>query len=180
VGCDWQSGAFVFGVEGSASWADISGSSLDLLSPGGVVLRDHSKVDFIGTFTGRIGWAWDRTLLYVKGGGAVVNDRLRATCDNVVILSACTGQAVGTQFYSSDDTRWGWVVGAGLEYAFTPNWSAKIEYNFMDFGRERFDFRGPIFPAGAVASFDIDQHIHVVKAGINYRFNFGGPVMASY
>jgi outer membrane immunogenic protein len=183
VGCDWQTGAFVFGVEGSASWADLSGSSLDLLSPGGITLRDHSKVDFLGTITGRIGWAWDRTLLYVKGGGAVAHDRFRATCDNVVLAgTACTGQPAGTLFYSSDDSRWGWTVGAGIEWAFTPNWSAKLEYNYMDFGRERFDFGGGRFAAlgGTVASFDIEQRIHVVKAGINYRFNFGGPLVASY
>ena len=181
VGCDIQSGAFVFGVEGSASWADIDGSSLDLLSPGRVTLRDHSSIDFLGTLTGRIGWAFDRSLLYVKSGGAVANDKYRATCDNVVLVgTGCTGRVAGTQFYAADETRWGWLVGAGFEYAFTPNWSAKIEYNYIDFGRERLDFRGPIFASGLTARFDIEQHLHVVKAGLNYRFNFGGPLIARY
>jgi outer membrane immunogenic protein len=177
IGCDFQTGAFVFGVEGSGSWADITGSSLDILSPGGVTLRDHSRIDAIGTFTGRIGWAWDRTLLYVKGGGAVVGDRFRATCE--VAVGGCAGFPVGSTFASANDTRFGWLVGAGIEYAFTPNWSVKLEYNYMDFGRENATFSGPVF-AGAPFDFNIDQRVHVVKAGINYRFNWGGPIMAAY
>jgi outer membrane immunogenic protein len=178
IGCDYQTGSFVFGIEGSASWADITGDSLDALSPGGNTLRDHSKIDFIGTIAGRLGWAWDRTLLYVKGGGAVVNDSFRATCDQAV--GACAGLPIGTTFASSqDNTRWGWLVGAGIEYAFTNNWSAKVEYNYMDFGRDSVTFAGPIF-AGPAFPFDIDQHVHVVKGAINYRFNWGGPVVARY
>jgi outer membrane immunogenic protein len=174
VGCDFQSGAFVFGIEGSGSWADLSGDSLDLV---GVGLRARSQVDFLGTVTGRIGYAFDRTLLYVKGGGAVADDRYRATCVDLVGACFGTGLAVGDTFARADETRWGWLVGAGIEWAFTPNWSAKIEYNYMDFGRERVTFS--TVPAGT-AAFDIDQQVHVVKAGINYRFNFGGPVVAAY
>jgi outer membrane immunogenic protein len=171
VGCDFQTGAFVFGVEGSGSWADLSGSSIDALSGG--TLRDRSRIDFIGTVTGRIGWAWDRTLLYVKGGGAVVDDRFRVSCEVAIV-----GCAAGDTFARADQSRWGWLVGAGIEYAFTPNWSVKLEYNYMDFGRERLDFTGPTF-VGTIP-YDIDQRVHVVKAGINYRFNWGGPIMAAY
>jgi outer membrane immunogenic protein len=120
----------------------------------------------------RIGRAWDRTLLYIKGGGAVADDRYRATCSTLVGACLGTGLAVGDTLARADETRWGWLIGAGLEWAFTPNWSAKIEYNFMDFGRERLNFG---LVGGGTVPFDIDQHIHVVKAGINYRFNFGGP-----
>ena len=172
IGCDFQTGAFVFGVEGTASWADLTGSSLDILSPGGITLRDHSQIDFIATFTGRIGWAWDRTLLYVKGGGAVVNDQHRVSCDLALI-----GCPVGATFASSgDQTRWGWLVGAGIEHAFTPNWSVKLEYNFMDFGRESITFNG----LPGTFNFDIDQHVHVFKVGINYRFHWAAPLVASY
>ncbi len=178
IGCDWQAGTWVFGVEGSGSWANITGSGLDILSPGGITLRDRSTINAIGTFTGRIGWAWDRTLLYVKGGGAVVGDRFRTTCE--VAVGACFGFPIGTTFARADDTRFGWLVGAGIEYAFTPNWSVKLEYNFMDFGRESATFSGPVF-AGAPFDYNIDQYVHVVKAGINYRFNWGGGgVMAAY
>jgi outer membrane immunogenic protein len=174
VGCDFQTGAFVFGLEGSGSWADISGNSADLLGFG---LNTRSQIDFLGTFTGRIGWAFDRTLLYVKGGGAVADDRYRVDCLAGSIVCALAGLAPGDVIARADETRWGWLVGGGIEWAFTPNWSAKLEYNFMDFGRERVDFA---LVGGGTAPFDVDQHVHVIKAGINWRFNFGGPVVASY
>lgn len=157
IGCDWQTGTFVFGVEGSASWADLTGSHVEV----GTGLNDRSRVDFLGTVTGRVGWAWDRTLLYVKGGAAVADDEYRTTT------------AAGALFNRADHSRWGWLVGAGVEWAFAPSWSAKLEYNFMDFGRENVNFTGGFTTA-------IDQQVHVVKAGINYRFNWGGPVMAAY
>jgi outer membrane immunogenic protein len=77
-----------------------------------------------------------------------------------------------------DETRWGWMVGGGIEWGITENWSAKIEYNFMDFREDTFRF---LAPGGAFfADARIDQQMHVVKAGINYRFNWGGPVVARY
>jgi len=160
VGCDMQTGMVVLGVEGSASWADLKGSSIDTLSGG--TLRDHSRVDFIGTLTGRVGLAFDRSLLYVKGGAAVANDSYNAR----IVPSGLT-------FYSADESRWGWLIGAGFEHSLSRNWSAKIEYNYMDFGQERLNFRGGVFTG--VAPFDIDQQVHVVKLGINYRFNVDEP-----
>ena len=155
AGCDIQTGMLVFGVEGSASWADLRGSSIDSLSGG--TLRDHSQVDFLGTITGRAGVAFDRSLLYVRGGAAVANDSYHA---NVV--------ASGARFYSADESRWGWLIGAGFEHSLGHNWSVNLEYNFMDFGTDRLNFRGGTFPG--VAPFDIDQQVQVVKVGVNYRF----------
>jgi outer membrane immunogenic protein len=171
VGCDWQTGAFVLGVEGSASWANITGNGADL--PTGVLIRAHSDADFIGTATARIGWAFGQSLLYVKGGGAWVHEDYRLT----VIPAPFTG----TEIARGDTTHTGWTVGAGFEYAFTPNWSLKVEYNYIDVSRDRVDFTfTPAFGGGACCSADIDQRIHVVKAGVNWRFNFGGPVVAAY
>ena len=85
---------------------------------------------------------------------------------------------------SLSDTRTGVMFGAGVEYAFTPNWSAKIEYNYIDFDVESYAF--PISVLGVAvpitAGVDVDQRQHLIKAGINYRFDlFGkGPVMARY
>jgi outer membrane immunogenic protein len=156
IGCNYQTGQFVFGVEGDASWANIRGSGPDTLSFG--TLTDNSKVDFLGTLTGRAGIAWDRALFYVKGGGAWAHDKFWAVRN-----------VTGSTFYSADDTRWGWTVGAGVEYAFAPSWTAKIEYDYLDFGKQSATFSGPTF-AGPPFNFDIDQRIHVVKAGINYKF----------
>ncbi len=75
-------------------------------------------------------------------------------------------------FDAGDSTRGGWTVGAGWEYAFAPNWSAKIEYNYMDFGSSSPTFTSA---AGATTSFNIDQTAHLALFGINYRFG-GNPV----
>lgn len=76
---------------------------------------------------------------------------------------------------SSGDHRNGYTVGAGLEYMFAQNWSAKIEYQFYDFGSASFIAPAALAPFGSFRTED-----HVVKAGINYRFNWGGPVVARY
>ena len=63
------------------------------------------------------------------------------------------------------DNRWGWMWGAGLEYAFAANWSAKVEYNYLDFGtKDYFINDAPVF--------DITTRIHLVKFGINHRFGY--------
>ena len=71
--------------------------------------------------------------------------------------------------------RDGYTVGAGVEYMFAPNWSAKAEYQYYNFGDSRFLAPAALVPFG---SFQNDEH--TLKAGINYRFNFGAPVAARY
>ena len=158
VGYDWQLGWAVFGIEADASWSDIKGS--------GICLGERqcsSKIDAFGTITGRFGGAFDRALLYVKGGGAWAHEK-----HTVVQLSSATTSSLS-------DTRWGWTVGAGVEYAFAPNWSGKIEYDFLDFGRDAHIFA---FTPNFGVSGDVRQTIHTVKLGLNYRF--GGSTNAGY
>jgi outer membrane immunogenic protein len=69
----------------------------------------------------------------------------------------------------------GYTVGAGLEYMFAPSWSAKVEYQYYDFGKTTF-----VTPAALAAFGSARNDEHTVKAGINYRFNWGGPVVARY
>ena len=160
IGINWQAGQWVFGIEG-----DISAVDHDQRSSCGPLLAYscNSQADWYATATGRIGYAWDRALLYVKGGAAFAEDSY-----NVYDTST------GLLFGNADDTRTGWTVGVGLEYAFWNNWSAKIEYNYLDFGSDRHNFHD----AGLlVASGDIDQQVHMVKFGINYRF--GAPAVSA-
>jgi outer membrane immunogenic protein len=159
IGFNVQAGPAVFGVEADASWAGLKGSHNFLAIPG---ITAETKVDFLGTLTGRLGIAFDMALLYVKAGGAWAHDKYDVT-------------ALGLVAASASETRWGWTVGAGLEYAFSPNWSAKIEYNYLDFGNKSVTFTAV---PGITGTIDIDQNINVVKAGINYRF--GGPLYARY
>jgi outer membrane immunogenic protein len=84
------------------------------------------------------------------------------------------------------DNRWGGMVGLGIEQALGPNWSAKVEYDYMDFGTKSYTFIGTQVTPGVAAttpvrfSSDISQNIHLVKVGLNYRFNWGGALVAKY
>ena len=158
VGCDYQAGQWVFGAEGQFSWANLEGQSVNPAFP---TETERSKIDFIGTVTGRLGYAVDRTLFYVKGGGAWVNERFDV---------ADTAVGGGVHYDAGRQTRWGWTVGAGLEYAFAPNWSAKIEYNYMDFGSDRFVFNDVVHSDPGFSIPGIDQQIHTVKIGLNWRW----------
>lgn len=161
AGFNYQVNQFVFGVEGDISWANLTGGS-NVLGALGAVPRTgivNTDVDWTATLTGRAGLAFDRWLVYGKGGVAWAHDRF------------------STNFYTPGtvdftDTRIGWTAGAGVEYAFAPQWSAKLEYNYMDFGRQSVSF-APGFAT------DIDQQIHALKFGVNYKFG-GGPIMARY
>jgi outer membrane immunogenic protein len=156
AGYDYQFAPnWVLGVEGQYSWLDTSNTGL-LIAPG-VVFSDKQKG--LASATARLGYTWGPALLYVKGGYAYT--------DYSTTLTGPIGTAFGVS--SSKD---GYTVGAGLEYMFAPSWSAKVEYMYYDFGRTNFN-------VGA-AAFDVKNDEHTVKAGLNYRFNWGGPVVAKY
>jgi outer membrane immunogenic protein len=92
-----------------------------------------SKIEGLATVTGRVGASIDRTLIYFKGGGAW--GRESETISNVALAPLATA-------FSSNLSvnRYGWTIGMGIEYAFLPNWSAKIEYDFIDFGTKLYNF----------------------------------------
>lgn len=165
IGANYQFGAVVLGIEADASWADINGSHFDITTPANAL---GTKVDAVGSVTGRLGYAFDRALVYVKGGAAWVNEK------------HWIRDGTGFQFATANDlTRWGWTIGGGLEYAIDYNWSVKGEYQYMDFSNESDTrFRCPPCNLGDF-SFRIDQKVNIAKIGLNYRFG-GGPVVARY
>lgn len=152
IGYNWQFGAWVFGIEAAGSAASIKGNHVDQF------LSDvHTKADALGTVAGRIGYAWDRLLIYAKGGGGWAHFKY-TDFDTTLPGSPLNGQA--------SETRWGGMGGGGVEYAFAPGWSAFAEYNYMGFGSDRFAF---CCGTGGNFTQDIKDHIHVVKGGINWR-----------
>ena len=157
AGCDYQfAGGFVVGVAGDYAWTNAQSSNLSLVFPG---FTNRSKVNSLASVTGRLGYAWDRFLGYVKGGGAWERDEYYFT-DGVI-----TGTA--------SETRSGWTVGVGGEYAFTNFLSGFIEYNYYDFGNRDLAFQVP----GTTFTEGIKETKSVVKAGLNFRFGgWGGPV----
>jgi outer membrane immunogenic protein len=170
IGFNYQVGWWVGGIEAQASWTKLEGSNPNVLLP--ATVTNHSKTDDLGTIAARLGVAWDRTLLYVKGGGAWAHDTFwTSLSDNV--RSVPVVQTV-------TDTRWGWMVGVGVEYAFWDNWSVKLEYDHLDFSRNRETVAcvaAPVCAAGF--DYDIQQRIDLVKIGLNYRFGYS-PVVAKY
>jgi outer membrane immunogenic protein len=112
----------------------------------------------LGSVTGRFGYTWGPALLYAKGGYAFRDNNLNVVSAAPVVVSG----------NHSD----GYTVGAGLEYMFTPNWSAKAEYQYYNFGNTTVT--SPPVSAG----FRDDEQ--TAKLGLNYRFGWGGPAVARY
>lgn len=166
IGINWQTSNWVFGLEASGDWANLSGSNVSVAFP---TVTNRSRIDALGLFTGRIGMAWDSALLYAKGGAAVVRDRYDAFTT-----------ATPAVFNSASETRWGWTVGAGIEYGFSPNWSAAVEYDYVALGTKTLAFTTTTgFACTAPCTDDIKQNLHAVTLRLNYRFG-GGPVVARY
>jgi len=166
IGYNWQMPSnIVLGIEGNLDWADLHATSTCISNP---TLNCRSKLDSMFTVTGRLGYAFSSALVYVKGGGAWTTDKT-----NVFIAGT------GTLLESASTTRDGWTVGAGLEYMFAPNWSAKVEYDYYDFGSKTTALVTPAGITGDTISSKLT--VNTVKAGINYHFNLGGgPVVAKY
>ena len=165
-GFNWQTGVFVFGVE-----ADVSATNIRGTAPCLVILACKTETNWVATVAGRFGVTADKTLLYVKGGVAWADSDYSAT------LNLGQGATVTT---SVSDTRVGALLGTGVEYAFTPSLSAKIEYNYIDFGTDTYNFPFTVGGNDFLATADVHQRMHLVKAGLNYRFGGKGPVMARY
>jgi outer membrane immunogenic protein len=161
VGADYQfAPSWVLGVEGQYSW--LGSNNNGAVFPNGYVYTNDQRG--IGSITGRIGYTWGPALLYVKGGYAYSDNR------ETLVLGG-----VPQAFAFDHSHKDGYTVGAGLEYMFAQNWSAKAEYQYYDFGKSAFVTPAALTPFG---SFRNDEH--TVKVGLNYRFNFGGPVVAKY
>ncbi len=158
VGADFQFAPnWVLGVEGQYSW--LSNGSNGAIFPGGYVYSNDQRG--LGSVTGRLGYTWGPGLLYVKGGYAYSDNR-----------ETLAFGGAPTVFLLDGGHSNGYTVGAGLEYMFAQNWSGKVEYQYYDFGSSRF--------VAPVAFGSFRNEDHTVKAGLNYRFNWGGPVVAKY
>jgi outer membrane immunogenic protein len=172
VGFNWQSGSWVFGIEADYGWADIGRGSVGCLAAitGNPNLVCASSLDTFGTARLRLGWAWDRFMLYGTGGLAFGDQSVR-------VFDTVTGAGIGASRGVA-----GWTAGGGFEWAFAHNWSAKVEALYFDLEPDRFSTTGLLFPALAGGAVGIDSNHTgvVIRGGINYRFNWGGPVVASY
>jgi outer membrane immunogenic protein len=149
VGYNYQMGQFVIGYEGDVDWSDIRGSNFTFGLPGGVG-NDKLTSEFMVTERARLGYAWDRTLFFVTGGYAGID------------MKASFNDSFGN-FGSQTNFHNGGIVGAGIEYAFTNNFTVKGEYLFAPMQSKTY-FAGT--PDVTSTGFDLS----IFRVGVNYKF----------
>ena len=143
IGANYQWGGAVLGVEGDWDWSNLNGTS----NIGGCGPGCETKADWLSTVRGRAGWAIDRVLLYGTGGAA---------------FAPVQAGFNGGPFQST--TQVGWTAGAGLEFAFAPNWTAKAEYLYADLGSSNCT-------VDCFGNTSVKFTENIVRAGINFKFN---------
>jgi outer membrane immunogenic protein len=160
LGYNHQVGNFVFGLEADLSYVDLGKTQTTTL--GGLTTTLSQDMTYFGTVRGRLGVAFDRLLVYATGGLAYADQ------DAVTNLSGLGGVWSG----GKSDTRFGYTLGAGMEYALDRNWSAKIEYLYYDLGKANYtspQVGGALIP-GVFATTRAELKGNIVRAGVNYRF----------
>jgi outer membrane immunogenic protein len=182
IGYNWQvAPSWLFGLEADIQGADIKGSTTVngpfVFNDGTLALpaaqfTASEKLDWLGTVRGRVGATMGSALLYATGGLAYGHAQLAT---NLVSAFPFTFPA------SASVTKVGWTVGAGVEWGFAGNWSAKVEGLYYDLGTTTLS-TGPTVGGGGVLGFvrtkDFDLHGAIGRVGLNYHF--GGPVVAKY
>jgi outer membrane immunogenic protein len=172
LGWNHQSDNLVLGIEGDVSFLDVDGTGDGEATDLGfdVRVRDKLQADVLATLRLRAGLAFDQTLLYVTGGGAYADAKIKRDVDwNGG--DGCPPVGGGLELCHSGDADfdWGWTIGGGIEHAFDANWSVKAEYLYVDFGNEDFTSTSVVVQDQTLKhSFDLDMHI--VRVGVNYRF----------
>jgi outer membrane immunogenic protein len=188
LGANYEFVPWVIGVEGSWTDSAISGSTLipcsacmvavpnPLPPPAPATLpmpiineRFNSQALWFAAVTGRVGYAANDWLFYAKAGGAWM--RARYTEDllggGLSATKTPPGTTVATQVITDDRT--GFTVGAGIEFGLVENLSAKVEYDFYDFGTKNYNF-------AAITPVSVRSDVHALTVGLNYKFNWsGGP-----
>lgn len=190
AGYNWQTNNWVWGLEADLQWSDEKGRGnflcsatlvggpclpgLTFLPPGatGTALALDQHLEWFGTLRARGGiLANPKTLLYVTGGLAYGSIKTTGS------LAGFNGNGLAVaSIGTNNDVRAGWTVGAGAEFMFAKNWTAKVEYLYMDLGRFDNNF---VLPAGLVGV-RTSSHFtdHIARVGVNYLFD--RPVVAKY
>jgi len=161
VGCNYQIDRWVLGIENDISWTSKKGIANEI-PPFNTAATIEVRERWIDTLRGRLGYkfgAQDQFLLYVTGGGAFAGTRA-TTCLPGVFCNSAT------------NTRSGWTIGGGGEWAIFPSvpvasnwWSVKIEYLYVDFGSKNYNFDPTLTTNKSIFLTD-----HIVRAGLNWHF----------
>jgi outer membrane immunogenic protein len=161
IGVSGQWGAWVFGVEGDFDWQGLSGTSSSAfctslftstaLNSTAAGLSCKTQSNWFGTIRARFGYAWDRVFAYGTAGGAGVN-----------VQTSLNGLPAQT------NSEFGWTVGAGLEWAFAENWTAKVEYLFVDLAQNAACNHGS--SCGFDSNSTVKLNENIVRVGVNFKY----------
>jgi len=174
IGFNVQYNQLVFGVEFDSDWTTTnSNNDLGVIVPGVGTIALTGNERWIATLAARFGVTWDRVLFYGKAGGGWV------TANDLTITNVTTGAGIVNV---GDRTNPGWLLGAGIEWAFAPSWSIKLEYDYLGLASRTFTIpAGAPFLAGDTFNSG-SRNIQMVKLGVNFLLNWGAPtaVRAAY
>ena len=163
IGCNYQVSNWVFGIQGDYDWTSINNNVANPIFPVALGITDQSHLKSLASVTGRVGYAWDRFLGYVKAGGAWVQGDY-------------SFQANGFSFATASATQSGWTVGVGGEYAFL-NWlTGFVEYDYYGFSSSNQSALictaavcGTAFATSATGV-GVKTNVNVLKVGLNFKF----------
>jgi outer membrane immunogenic protein len=144
-----------------------------------VILSCTAKSDWLATVSGRFGGVVaDRALIYVKGGGAWMNSTHTVNLPNLAAIAPGIPIA-GQALTSTESMAFGWLLGLGGEYMITPNWTAFIEYDYIEFDSKREANTINLASLGVVGAppitvnADFKNKLSIAKVGVNYKFDWG-------
>jgi outer membrane immunogenic protein len=165
VGANYQINWLVVGVEADFDWlANNNNSSNAVTIPGIGAVQVSANDRWITTLAGRVGVAANNWLFYAKGGGGWVG------VNNFTVTNVPTGNSIS---FSNSNSNSGWLAGAGIEWGFAPNWTARIEYDFLGLNNQNFTVpAGSPFLNGDVISIN-NRDVQTLTVGVNYLFNWG-------
>ena len=174
IGGNYQIGSFVLGAEWDFDWAaNHNGAGVVIPAVGTIVVTNNNR--WITTVAARFGYAFDHGLLYGKAGGGWVG------ANNLTVTNVTTGVSLTCgNFTNCGNNNGGWLLGAGAEWEFVPNWSVKVEYDYLGLGNRTFVIpaTAPFLPGDTFTS--NNRNVQQLKIGVNYLFNWNAPRAAVY
>ena len=158
IGCDYQlASSWVVGLEGAVSGGNIGGQT-SFTTPGipGDTSTFKATTDFLMSATLRVGYAWDRWMIYAKGGAAWAGDKYDAF------------DSLSSYAFEGLENRFGWTAGAGVEWAMWEDWSIRLEYQYYGFGQRSVQFIDSTISMTQGPE-NIKQNIQVITLGVNFH-----------
>jgi outer membrane immunogenic protein len=163
AGYNYQINQIVVGIDGDYTWAGLKGTATDISIVNGDIAHESNAINWISTVTGRLGYATNNWLLFVKGGWAWAGFSATSTTN--------TPGGAFVASTTSSGTRDGWTLGGGLEWKFAAHWSGKVEYDYVKFDTATFSIN-EINDVGVMSTpiRSATSSLNMLKAGVAYHF----------